>query len=176
MKELYFRHLVDRYKDRIYTYATYFLGDSEQAKDVTQEVFIRFWQHLETLKMHKAKPWLFRVARNLCIDHHRRLKSQQQYLEHNMSDSLESLQHPDDGDNPTKHTEAVFMQAELRNAIKQLPEIQQSIIILKEIEGLSLKEVSQALETPINTVKVYLMRARASMRKNLQKSLKTEWV
>lgn len=113
MKELYFKHLVNRYKDRVYTFASYFLRDEEQAKDITQEALVRFWKHFEEIDARRAKAWLLRVTRNLCIDQYRRNQSRQQFFEHNKSKDMEALNHPQQSSNPSDDAHTAFIRTEL---------------------------------------------------------------
>ncbi|RKY58229.1 MAG: RNA polymerase sigma factor SigW, partial [Candidatus Latescibacterota bacterium] len=67
-----FEKLVDRYKDRIYTFAFYFLGNREDAEDATQEVLVKIWEKGDTADPNHIDGWIAKVTRNICIDMERR--------------------------------------------------------------------------------------------------------
>ncbi|MBN1541186.1 RNA polymerase sigma factor [candidate division KSB1 bacterium] len=166
-----FQLLVHRYRDALYSYAVYFLGNTQDAQDVVQEVLVRTWKNLDAIQIGASKTWMFRTTRNLCIDCERRKTARRKYtepLETVLPCATDSIDHPD----------VLFDQQELGRqidlALKQLPPHLRSVIILREIEGLSYKEIAAQLEAPLNTVKVTLMRARQALRQNMETIMKSE--
>jgi RNA polymerase sigma-70 factor, ECF subfamily len=152
--------LIKQYKDKIYGYAYYMLKNRMDADDITQEVFIRIWKNIDKFNLSSAKSWIMKTTHNLCIDYLRKnkvAKLRQKDIEE--TDILTD-------------EEIVYKKNQLREKIKcgieNLPENLRGIFILYELQGFKYAEISKALDIPINTVKVYLMRAR----KKLQEELK----
>ncbi|MGI9259788.1 MAG: RNA polymerase sigma factor [Gammaproteobacteria bacterium] len=156
-----FRLLVVRHYQAVYRLAYSLLRDSHEAEDVVQEVFTRFWQHDTRVK--KPKNWLMRVARNLCID---RLRVAGRYVE--SEEELWSDEGNGDG-NPERSYERQNLGERLERAIALLPEVQQSLVILYEVQGMSGKDCAEILGISLNQVKVYLHRARLRLRSNLER-------
>jgi len=159
-----FEHTVRRYRDRVYGFAVHFLGDRREAEDVTQEVFIRLWNHHHNLDGVSAQAWLFRVARNSCIDVYRHTRLQRSVV----SDDEAGMERvAADSQSPDQWTEQQIVEEHLQTALDSLSEPQRSIVILREIQGLKYDEICQALQLPMATVKVYLHRGRRTLRKQL---------
>lgn len=144
------------YQDCIYSYSFYILGNREDAEDITQEVLIKAWQNLDSLSKRSIKTWIMKVTRNLCIDHlrHRR---------------VEQTTKPDPlpPGNPEAIVEGREVQVRVREAISKLPLALRSTVILREIQGLKYKEISEILGIPLNSVKVRLWRGRRLLRQIL---------
>lgn len=153
-----------RFRDPIYGFAVHFIGDRREAEDVTQEVFVRLWSNRDELDGGNVQAWLFRVARNLCIDvyRHNRLRRTMSTDNENDADQLVA-----DSQGPDQWTDQQIVEEELRSALERLGEPQRSIVILREIQGLKYDEICESLQLPMATVKVYLHRGRRALRKQL---------
>ncbi len=152
-----FRWLCEEHRDRIYTFAFYYMGNREDAEDITQEVLFRLWQHSSHMDDRNVAAWLTRVARNACLD---ALRKRRRYR------SVVSAQDPDPALQRTAAPEVchVDLRRQLEAALTRLESPYRDIVILREIQGLSYQEISQNLEMPLNTVKVYLHRGRRRLR------------
>jgi len=144
------------------------LKNKMDAEDVTQEVMIKIWQNVDKFNILAAKTWIMKTTNNLCIDYLRRRAVSvsrefeiDEIFEDTYSNNLTS-------DNPYLVTHLNMMTSKIKEAIKRLPENLRSVFVLYEIEGFKYREISKSLEMPVNSVKVYLMRAR----KKLQEELK----
>ena len=136
------------------------------ADDITQEVLIRIWKNLGNFKVLSAKSWIMKTTHNLCIDFIRRNKNEFEKNPLSVEDISNYLESKNE-QNPTKILESKLTDEKIKEAIKNLKENQKSVIVLYELQQMKYKEISKILNVPINSVKVYLMRAR----KNLQKEL-----
>ena len=165
-----FRALVAEHRDRVFSLACYMLHDREEAEDVTQEVLLRMWQKLDALDKDRVGAWLMRVTRNACIDAHRRRTVKNRMLNVN-TESISYRQAPATDHQPDECTEAVDFESNLREAIATLPEPHRSIVVFREVNDLKYQEISDILSLPLNTVKVYLHRARKMLRDELRKRL-----
>lgn len=169
-----FRDLVDLYKDRIYSLAFRMLGSREDAEDVAQETFIRFYTHMHRYnEAYHLSTWLFRIANNLSIDRLRRFKKNKKEL------SLDAEIHGSEGialydaihdQSPTPEQKAITNEVEIRvrEAIESLAPKYRNIMLLKYIEDMSVQEISQIVDLPEATVKTRLHRGREALRKKLR--------
>lgn len=165
-----FAKLVDTHRDRIFSLACYLLNNREEAEDVTQEVLLRMWQHMDSLDEDRAGAWLMRVTRNACIDAYRRKAVLTKIMDVN-SDGHSYQQASDKTAAPDAAAELSEFQSHLRDAIAVLPEPHRSIVVYRAINELKYDEIANILELPLNTVKVYLHRARKMLRDEMRKRL-----
>lgn len=158
--------LVREHRDRIFSFASYTLRHREDAEDVTQDVLIRLWHHLETLDAERVGAWLTRVTRNACYDVAR--KRQVRQAVHTAGDPEPQLQiaasHRPGPDTDADHAD---FRRRLERALSELAEPYRSIVVLREIQGRSYNEIADAVDKPLNTVKVYLHRGRKMLREAL---------
>ncbi len=161
-----YNFLVQQYKNRIYNYSVFMLKNKMDAEDITQEVMIRIWKNLGKFNILSAKTWIMRTTHNLCIDYLRRRKSELNKNPYSIDDVSETVEN-NEGENPVLQMESKITDEKIKRAIKYLPENLKSVFVLYELQGMKYKEISKSLEMPINTVKVYLMRARKQLQKNL---------
>lgn len=160
-----FDEQVRRHKDRVYGYACYMLHDRQEAADVTQEVLMRFWHHFDELDTDRTLGWLMRTTRNACIDALRKRQSQRRVMEAN-PDAVAAA--TEQGPTPARRAESADLQHHLKQAMARLDEPYRSVVILREVQGLAYKDISGALDMPLNTVKVYLHRGRKKLRTQLK--------
>lgn len=154
-----FRLGVERHYRLVYQTAAGLLRDPAEAEDVTQETFTQYWQH--GAEAEHTKAWLLRVARNRCLDRLRR-RTRIEYRE------PENLPEPADHRDALVSLELDEMTQRLRCAVASLPEPQRSIVMLFSLQGMSGKDCAQALGLSVNQVKVYLHRARAHLRRQVE--------
>jgi len=161
-----YNFLVQQYKNRIYNYSLYLLKNRMDADDITQEVLIRIWKNIGNFKTLSAKSWIMKTTHNLCIDFIRKNKNEFEKNPLSIEDVSNFLESKNE-QNPTIILENKLTDERIKKAIKKLKENQKSVFVLYELQQMKYKEISNILNIPINSVKVYLMRAR----KNLQKEL-----
>jgi len=168
IKDTKYQFLIKQYKHNIYSYALYMLRNKMDADDVTQEVFIRIWQNIGSFNILAAKTWILKTTHNLCIDFLRK-RSSAMLKEFSIDEGFENFVSTEKSEhNPYLITHVRMMSSKIKDAIKELPENLRSVFVLYEIQGYKYKEISSALNIPINSVKVYLLRAR----KKLQEAMK----
>jgi RNA polymerase sigma factor (sigma-70 family) len=160
-----FEEAARRHQGRVYTFARYFLGNREEAEDVTQEVLLRLWRHGLELEDEAVRPWLLRVTRNACYDQLRRRR-----LPLNSPAGLEALPAETAGAeaDPESRAASAALSRRLRAELDRLEEPYKSVLILREIQELQYQEISDALEIPLNTVRVYIHRGRRRLREQLK--------
>ncbi|WLR51006.1 RNA polymerase sigma factor SigW [Bacillus tianshenii] len=166
-----FAEIVELYKDKVYQLCYRMLGNAHEAEDVAQEAFIRAYVNIQSYDLNrKFSTWLFRIATNLSIDRIRK-KKPDYFLDQEIA-GAEGLtlysQIADKGPLPEEDVESLELQEWIQNEISALPPKYRSAIVLKYIEELSLKEISEVLDLPVNTVKTRIHRGREALRKRLR--------
>ncbi len=168
-----FEALLAEHRDAVHGVAHYFLGRSEDAEDITQETFIRLWRERAGIDPSTARYWLLRVCRNLCLDalRRRKVRSRAQGPERDRigieiveDDRRERSLEVSDLGSGALHVEQRLDVERLVQAMRELPEPQRSIILLREVQDLSYEEIAQTLDLSLSAVKVYLHRARKKIR------------
>ncbi len=157
-----YRQAIDTHRQRIFSFAHYSLRTREDAEDVTQEVFIKLWQHWQKFDHGKLGGWLMRVAHNAVIDHVRKHKNASQ-----IDDYAEVDAQGQEHDVARERDSQAFQQG-LLSAIKSLDDPFRAIIILRDIQGASYAEIRETLDMSESQVKVYLHRGRRKLRANPQ--------
>ena len=151
-----FEALVERYQTRLLAFCRGMLGSSEDAEDVLQEVFVAAHKAiLADNRKINAKPWLYRIARNRCLNHLRKPVPEGQ-------DSMDVLPH----EHGVSAAERAQTRAEFRALlvdVQGLPETQRTALLLREIDALAYEEIAMAMETTVPAVKSLLVRARMSL-------------
>ncbi len=152
--------IIDRHLAAVSRYAAYILGDIVQSEDVTQETFIRLMKKADSWEPGDAtlKGWLFKVARNLCIDHKR--KKRPDPIE-NAYDLLD----PNDDDTTDRRIDIANA---VKTALGLLPERQKTAIVLVHYEGFSGAETAELLDISVEAVESLLARGRRNLRQTLQ--------
>jgi RNA polymerase sigma-70 factor (ECF subfamily) len=166
--------LVRRYQSRVYSHVQRMLGQSEDAADVTQEVFIKVYQTLNLFRGQSSfQTWLYRVTANLCVDRHRRRQRSPQ-----VARSLDAPLETDSGELEVEVAdfdggpEECLLSTELRQHVRQamegLSDKLRAVMVMHDLEGLSYEEIAEALRIPLGTVKSRLFHARGALRKLLE--------
>jgi RNA polymerase sigma-70 factor, ECF subfamily len=166
-----FGEIVELYKDKVFQICFRMLGNRQEAEDLAQEAFVRAFVNIRSFNIQmKFSTWLYRIATNLCIDRLRK-KKPDYYLDAEVS-GTEGLnmysQIASDMAKPEDEVESLELQETIQVEIMKLPEKYRSVIVLKYIEELSLKEISEILDLPVGTVKTRIHRGREALRKQLR--------
>ena len=170
MRKDEFLVLVDRYKAQIYRHTLYLLGNREDAEDVTQETFIKAWEHRAKLRPRTARSWLLKCAQNLCFTLLKRHQFQMPLIEGDDAEFEALFQlytcrsHPAPDEIIIKQELKEFVQC----AISKLPPDMRVVIIMRELDGLSFKEIAKVTKQPEGTVRSTACRARKKLREHLR--------
>jgi len=147
-----FESIYESYKSKVYSTAYRMLGNSTDAEDITQDVFVRIYKKLHTLRNEAVlSTWIWRITMNLCIDWLRKKKVKMVLSEEPIA--------TDRSDPHLKLT--------LEQMISSLPNGYKSVFILHDVEGLNHKEISKVLRISEGTSKSQLHRARLLLRDKL---------
>ena len=170
--------IVQRYHRRIYNICYRFAGTSDDAQDLTQEVFIKMYRTLNSYDVSKGAfmTWVTTVTRNLLVDHFRKSKHDR------MTDSLDTVpsEHEDAQPlsaqiaDPSRSAKAHVQSRETREAVhhalQKLTHELREAVILRDLQDMDYKEIAGALKVPEGTVKSRINRGRAELARLLQRT------
>lgn len=161
-----FEAIVDRYQGRLLGFCRQMLGSTEDAEDVLQEVFVNAYRAmLADEREINLRPWLYRIARNRCLNYLRKPKADAQ-------ESMDMVPEVDAASTAEKvHNREEFRQ--ILSDVNKLPETQRAALLLREMDALSYEEIAAAMETTVPSVKSLLVRARISLAEASQARLLT---
>ncbi len=151
-----YNRCVGEFSDGLYRYLLKQTGDAELAKDLVQDSFMKLWEKRHDLKFAKSKSYLFTTAHHTMIDHFRKNKkmSGAEVNENSAGSSEKSYSDLNDI---------------LNRAVDRLPENQKTVVLLRDYEGYSYKEISGITGLSEQQVKVYIFRARTALKKYIVK-------
>lgn len=158
-----FETLVNTYSKTVYNLALRMTGSPEDAADMTQETFIKAFKSLNTFRGDsKFSVWLYRIASNVCLDF-LRSKSKKQEVSLTAEEEDEEFDIPDLSSLPEEKLMRSLTKDAVRRGLEALPEEYRSILILREINGLSYGEIGEVLSLEEGTVKSRIFRARKKL-------------
>lgn len=152
--------IVELYGERIYNLCLRFASTSAEAEDLTQDVFVKLFGHLDRYRGDvPLVAWALRLSRNLCIDHyrHHRLRKQSE----TMSDDV--LRQMPSAEDPQSDVQARERRRLVHRTLAGMPEDLATVVLLRDLQGWSYEEVAGFLEVPLGTVKSRLNRARREL-------------
>jgi RNA polymerase sigma factor (sigma-70 family) len=161
-----FEAIVDRYQGRLLGFCRQMLGSTEDAEDVLQEVFVNAYKAmLADEREINLRPWLYRIARNRCLNHLRKPKAEAQ-------ETMDMVPEVDAASTAERvHNREEFRQ--ILSDVNKLPETQRAALLLREMDSLSYEEIAAAMDTTVPSVKSLLVRARISLTEGSQARLLT---
>lgn len=170
-----FDEIYDRHKDFVFKVAFYLAREKGEAEDLFQETWLRVARNYAGIKGDpgKLKPWLGTIVSNLHRDRLRRKKTRLRHFGRQVcpeaaeGTGVSAYEAVDPAPGPEKAAENAALAVRLKKVLDVLPERQRRVFILKEVEGLSLEEVAEALGIPLGTVKSLGFRAVQSLRRLL---------
>ena len=148
---------VDEYADRLYRFIVKNIQDTEEARDIVQESYARLWSRIEEVSALKVKSYLFSTAYHVMIDI---IRKEKRKIEYRQTMQQDSIHHHDN------YSDVLEI---LHEAINKLPEIQRSVILLRDYEGYSYDEIAEITGLSESQVKVYIFRGRMYLKKYLGK-------
>jgi len=153
--------IITRYKRKVFGIAFKFTGRFEEAEDLTQEVFFKVYKALATYKKEQDFSWwLVSISRNACIDYYRSVKRERKILTDNF-DKLKDFRF--EGLSPQGSMESAERSRALRERLNELPDELRTVLILRDLKGLSYKEIADQLGLVEGTVKSRIHRGRAEL-------------
>src|ERR1700744_2850320 len=170
--ETAFDWLGPHYHGPVYNLILSMLGDVADAADGTQEVFLKAFRGIRSLRQGSSlKTWLYRIAIREALNHKRWFK---RHLQKNVSIDAEpeeghaAIEIEDLAQTPFDQFAAHEIQAAVQNALQQIPEVFRGAVILRDLEGLSYEEIAEVLECSVGTVKSRILRGRRALKDLLE--------
>lgn len=171
-----FNTLVWRWEKPMYNFIVRYLGKRDEARDLTQQVFIKVYRNLARLKdRERFSSWIYQIAVNLCRDLIKQKRRRPSFSLENLQENgtLEAASHteltllPD----AALHPDRVVSRNELKNilekALQEIPEEQRIVVVMKEYQGLKFTEIAEALGLSVNTIKSRMYYGLSALKKIL---------
>jgi RNA polymerase sigma-70 factor (ECF subfamily) len=161
-----FREAVLPHLDGVYTLARYLLGNASDADDAVQECCMRAFRHFEGFRGGAIKPWLLAILRNVCRAEYARRSGVVVGLDDDgaaRGDAVAPLWN-EAHESPEAETLRRHDAETIRRLIAALPPVFREVVVLREINDLSYREMAQVIDAPVGTVMSRLARARAMLR------------
>ena len=169
-----FDELVLRYQDQLFNLCYRFFGDHQEANDSAQDIFLKVYRSLKKFRFESSfSTWLYRIAVNTCKNRIKsleyRFKRQLKRLDHHepTNKNNASVDIADESRSPLVEIEKKERSLIIQKAIDALPKAKKTMVLLRDIEGLSYDEIAQITGFNLGTVKSKLARARSDLRKML---------
>jgi RNA polymerase sigma-70 factor, ECF subfamily len=163
--DLAWEALVRQYQRRVYSLATCYASDRDDARDLAQDVFVRLYRtRRQWPGAEMFLPWMIRVARNVCLDCVRARKVRPPASDINADEAFDLAATTA---SPEEDYEAASRRNLLYRALRKITGLSREIILLKEIQGLQLEEIASMLHIPLGTVKSRSNRARLELARKL---------
>ena len=151
-----FNEIVDKYSDNVYRFILKSINNQQEAEDVVQGAFERLWKNRKNVEFEKAKSYLFTTAYHLMIDSIRKNKRERN-IDISDENRYSCLNNYSD------------LSEILTEALAKLPNLQKNLILLRDYEGYSYKEIGQITDLNESQVKVYIFRARKLLKNYIGK-------
>jgi len=147
---------VDLYSDNVFRFILKNIRDEERARDIVQDSYEKLWRNAENVNFEKVKSYLFTTAYHTMIDVLRKDKRQTYLEDYQVPEEMHDEQYSD-------------LSEILNEAVERLPEIQRSVVLLRDYEGYSYKEIGDITLLSEAQVKVYIYRARVFLKNYIGK-------
>ena len=175
--------LVRKYQDRVFNTCWRICGHLEDARDLTQEAFLKAFEGLATFRHQSGfYTWIFRVAVNLALSHRRDVKrrrtvslDQNTEMAGTQAEGLaKRIGHRTENDDPVRSASDAELQGAVVRALQMLDDDHRAVVVLRDIEGFDYHDIGEVLDIPPGTVKSRLHRARKALRQAILPGLAHE--
>lgn len=171
-----FEEVVEKYHAKVFQLVYRYTGDYEEACDLTQDTFVRAFNAWGEFRGEsQVFTWLYRIALNLCHNQQKRIQRRQRMerwsLDSTPDDDFEGrgpIEVADERPLPLQLLEGDETRLRLREALMELPENYRTVIVLRDIEGLTYEEIAKVTDSTLEAIKSRLFRARQTLRRQLE--------
>ncbi len=167
-----FKKLVDEYESMVYNTALGIVQNTDDADDLTQEVFIQVYKSISSFKGEsKFSTWLYRITLGKALDHEKKKKRKKRFgfVQGLFGGDDKEQMHAVEFDHPGVQMEKKERASELFNALKKIPDKQRIAFTLHKLEGQSYQEIAEIMNTTLYAVESLLGRAKTNLKKELNK-------
>jgi RNA polymerase sigma factor (sigma-70 family) len=147
---------VDLHADGVFRFVVKHIKDRDAAKDIVQDAFEKMWRKIDTIDGEKAKTYLFTTAYHTLVDYTRKISKKADFKEVDFNQHSHSKHYSD-------------LKEILNQGLEQLPEIQKTVLLLRDYEGYDYEEIGKITELSESQVKVYIFRARTFLKNYIGK-------
>ena len=163
-----FERFVEHFRAKVFHYSWMMCGRPEDAEEVAQETLLKVFENIDQLREpERVRPWIFRIAKNACL-----MQRRKSVFAPSQELSLTELPPADEVSDAGGPPDAELLRSELRavldRIIAELPPLNRSVVLLRDLEELSTEETAQILEVSADVVKARLHRGRVAMRQKLE--------
>ena len=152
-----FDEIVREYSGMLYNHIRRMIGNDEDSRDILQEVFINVYKKIDSFREESSlKTWLFRIASNKTIDF---LRKEKRFKAEELPETLKEKS------NPLQHTEQSLKKEIVHQALLKLKEEEREIVVMKELDGFTFREIAEIKGIPENTVKTRLYSSLKKLKK-----------
>ncbi len=148
-----FIKIMNMYKEEVFRYMYLLSGNRETAEELTQETFVKVYFKAKTLKSENLKGWIFAIARNIARKEYKKRKLKKIF-------PLSDFKNLKKGSFDEISSDKIL----INELLKEIPEKYKTPLLMKEIEGLTIENISQILKKPIGTIKSYIFRGKALLK------------
>lgn len=163
-----FELLIERYQKKVFTIALKMLGNYDDASELAQEALIKVFKSIKNFKEESSfSTWIYRIVTNTCLDELRKRKKRQViYIDEDISNADGEIKREivDHSMTPEYITEKKELKKAVNEAIMSLSEEHRTVIILRDIQGMSYEEIAKITNCPEGTIKSRINRARLSLK------------
>jgi RNA polymerase sigma-70 factor (ECF subfamily) len=172
-----FDWLVTHYSGPVYSLVAGMVSEHADAADITQDVFLKAFRGIRGFRRGSSlKTWLYRIAIREALNHRRwlwRHHREQDSIDQEQTESHLALQIEDASSTPFDQAASHEVQQAVQSALRSVPEVFRSAVILRDLEGMSYEEVAEVLGISVGTVKSRILRGRRLLREILEPMLRT---
>lgn len=172
-----FREIFETYHPMVFRICMHFLGTTQEAEDVTQDIFFQAYKSLDKFRLEsKISTWLYRITVNHCLNHQKRKKIISWLsLDFLLDTNDNRLQNTcDSAKSQIEHLENQEMKSSVLEAIQSLPDQQRTALILSVYEEMSYKKIAEIMKGSVSKVESLLFRSKRNLAKKLIKILEKE--
>lgn len=163
-----FKQIFNQYNKKVFNLFLFYTSDYEDARDLTQEVFIRIHEKINDFRKDaNVSTWIYRIAVNQALDHLRKKKRKQIFLSFFQIFMRENEKEKNAHLHPGSQIENKEILAQLLHAMHKLPENQRTAMLLSKWEGLSQKEIADVMKVSEKAVESLIQRAKLNIKKHL---------
>jgi RNA polymerase sigma-70 factor (ECF subfamily) len=166
-----FEQLVEAYDQKLYNMAYRMMGNREDARDMTQEAFLRAYRSLDGFREESSfSTWIFRIAKNACLD---RIRKRSQVQAVSIDEPIQTEEGqvqrelPSELGDPEEYAEQQELSAVVHSALQELTDEYRTAVVLRDLQGFSYNEIAEVMEVSLGTVKSRIYRGRQALKEVL---------